>query len=90
MVYDEWCRLAAAPVGRRAADHTLDATASVHEAYLRLVGREGSASLSHSPGGAEAMRRILVDHALPASPTSGAGLRHRVPLEDGALWNNPS
>jgi RNA polymerase sigma factor (TIGR02999 family) len=62
-VYAELRRLAAAKLAREPAGHTLDATALVHEAYLRL-GEESFGSRSgFFRAAAEAMRRILVDHA---------------------------
>jgi RNA polymerase sigma factor (TIGR02999 family) len=68
LVYDELRKLAAGYMANEAPGHTLDATALVHEAYLRLVandGREtGFANSRHFfAAAAEAMRRILVDHA---------------------------
>src|SRR5437879_5983535 len=62
-VYDELRRLAAGQLANEAAGHTLDATALVHEAYLRLVGRADSVRWEHRrhfvAAAAEAMRRIL-------------------------------
>ena len=62
-VYDELRRLAAARLAGERAEHSLDATALVHEAYLRL----GAASFADRSGffraAAVAMQRILVDHA---------------------------
>ncbi len=73
LVYEELRKLAAGYMANEAPGHTLDATALVHEAYLRLVAipeREragGSPSFANSrhffAAAAEAMRRILVDHA---------------------------
>lgn len=67
VVYDELRRLAAAQLGRDPAGHTLQATALVHEAYLRLVGGSGRDEWDHRghffAAAAESMRRILVDHA---------------------------
>jgi RNA polymerase sigma factor (TIGR02999 family) len=64
VVYDELRRLAAARLAGERAGHTLDATALVHEAYLRLGGDRSFESKSHFlRAAAEAMRRILVDHA---------------------------
>jgi RNA polymerase sigma factor (TIGR02999 family) len=69
LVYDELRRLAAEQMARERPGHTLDATALVHEAYLRLVGaKPGSApefaNRRHFfAAAAQAMRRILVDHA---------------------------
>jgi RNA polymerase sigma factor (TIGR02999 family) len=63
LVYDELKRLAAARLAGESQDHSLDATALVHEAYLRL----GAASFPNRSGffraAASAMQRILVDRA---------------------------
>ncbi len=68
LVYDELRGLAAAKLTHEQPGHTLQATALVHEAWLRLVGREGTepawSSRAHFFGAAgESMRRILVDSA---------------------------
>jgi RNA polymerase sigma factor (TIGR02999 family) len=65
LVYAELRRLAVAQMRRERPDHTLQPTALVHEAYLRLAGhRAGFRSRVHFYGAAaQAMRRILVDHA---------------------------
>jgi len=70
LVYDELRRLAAARLARERPGQTLDPTALVHEAYLRLVGSERPGSSRSWAGrghfvaaAAEAMRRILVEHA---------------------------
>ncbi len=66
LVYEQLRRAAQADLLRERPDHTLSATALVHEAYLRLVGpREVAwANRAHFyAAAAEAMRRILVDHA---------------------------
>src|SRR5450631_2173761 len=64
LVYDELRVLAAARLAAEAPGHTLDATALVHEAYLRLVGDQHFDNNGHFFGAAaEAMRRILVNHA---------------------------
>ena len=64
LVYDELRKLAAAKMGAENPGHTLDATALVHEAFLRLTGDQSFESRSHfMRAAAEAMRRILVDHA---------------------------
>src|SRR3954471_19603885 len=67
LVYDELRKLAAQKLAREAPGHTLQATALVHEAYLRLVGVQ-TAQHFNSRGhffaaAAEAMRRILVEAA---------------------------
>jgi RNA polymerase sigma factor (TIGR02999 family) len=67
LVYDELRKLAAGYMANEAAGHTLDATALVHEAYLRLIGSAGEQSFANRrhffAAAAEAMRRILVDAA---------------------------
>ena len=64
LVYDELRRLAAAQLAREKPGHTLDATALVHEAYLRLVGDQQFANRRHFfAAAAQAMRRILIDSA---------------------------
>src|SRR5690349_8846070 len=67
LVYGELRKLAAARLAAEAAGHTLQPTALVHEAYLRLVGAD-PARPWHGRGhffaaAAEAMRRILIDNA---------------------------
>jgi RNA polymerase sigma factor (TIGR02999 family) len=67
LVYDELRRLAAQKLAREAAGQTLDATALVHEAYLRLIGNDNDRSWNDRghffAAAAQAMRRILVDNA---------------------------
>lgn len=63
-VYDELKRLAGAKLAREPAGHTLDATALVHEAYMRLGGGQVFPSRTgFFRAAANAMRRVLVDHA---------------------------
>ena len=81
MVYDELRRLAARKLAREAPGQTVQATALVHEAYLRLIG-------SGDPGwdgrghffaaAAEAMRRILVENARRKATLKAGGGRRRV------------
>ena len=67
LVYEELKKLAAAKMVAERDDHTLQATALVHEAYLRLVGSNNGGNWDGRghffAAAAEAMRRILVDHA---------------------------
>lgn len=67
LVYDELRKLAAGHMANEDPGHTLDATALVHEAYLRLVGPSGDQTFANRAhffaAAAEAMRRILVDSA---------------------------
>src|SRR5215470_7625541 len=82
LVYDELRKLAAARMAAEAPGHTLQATALVHEAYVRLTGQELRQRWNgrgHFFGAAaEAMRRILVESARRKSRLKrggGAGLR---------------
>jgi RNA polymerase sigma factor (TIGR02999 family) len=64
LVYDELRKLAAARMAGESPGHTLDATALVHEAYLRLIGDQQFDGRGHFfAAAAEAMRRILVEQA---------------------------
>jgi RNA polymerase sigma factor (TIGR02999 family) len=83
LVYDELRRLAAAQMAREKPGHTLDATALVHEAWMRLTGGQQFESRSHFfRASAEAMRRILVDHARARSAGKRGGRWTRVELAD--------
>src|SRR5690349_571261 len=63
LVYDELRQLAAARMAAERPGHTLDTTALVHEAYLRLVGDQQFDGRAHFfAAAAEAMRRVLVNH----------------------------
>ena len=87
IVYAELRRLAAARMASEKPGHTLDATALVHEAYLRLTGDQSFTSKSHfMRAAAEAMRRILVDHARARTSEKRGGRRQRVPLDDAVRW----
>jgi RNA polymerase sigma factor (TIGR02999 family) len=87
LVYDELRKLAAAKMADENPGHTLDATALVHEAYLRLTGEQSFESRSHFlRAAAEAMRRILVDHARARSADKRGGRRQRVPLDEAMRW----
>src|SRR5882672_8187558 len=67
LVYDELRKLAARHMANEAPGHTLDATALVHEAYLRLVGPADAARWDNRghffAAAATAMRRILIERA---------------------------
>ncbi len=64
LLYDELRAMAARQIGPQGAGHTLQPTALVHEAYLRLVGDQHFESRAHFFAAAsQAMRQILVDHA---------------------------
>lgn len=91
LVYDELKKLAAARMADERSDHTLQATALVHEAYLRLVGADAEGdrhwnSRGHFFGAAaEAMRRILLNHARDRAAGKRGGDWQRVTLESIAV-----
>lgn len=85
LVYDELRRLAAWRLANERPGQTLQATALVHEAYLRLVGNEDARweGRRHFFGAAaEAMRRILVDNARRKKRLKHGGLLERLDVED--------
>ena len=83
LVYDELRGLAAAQLASERPGQTLDATALVHEAYLRLAGDRPFADRRHFfRVAAEAMRRVLIDRARRKRRTRHGGDRARVPLSD--------
>src|SRR5271168_337819 len=92
LVYDELRKLAAAKMAAEAPGHTLDATALVHDAYLRLVEDQQFDGRSHFfSAAAEAMRRILVNHARDRKRLKRGGGRVRLELLDqlGSLAEDP-
>jgi RNA polymerase sigma factor (TIGR02999 family) len=85
LLYDDLRRLAAHKLAREKPGQTFDATALVHEAYLRLAGK-GEEKHWDSRGhffaaAAEAMRRILVENARRKHATKHGGEMARRPLE---------
>ncbi len=85
LVYDELRRLAASHMRGERSGHTLQATALVHEAFMRLVRDDQMdwKNRTHFFGAtAEAMRRILVDHARARCAMRRGGDRRRIPLDD--------
>src|SRR4051812_3007956 len=92
LVYDELRALAAARMAAEKPGHSLDATALVHEAYLRLVGDQHFDGRGHFfATAAEAMRRILVNHARDRKRLKRGGGRVRLELLDqiGSLAEDP-
>jgi RNA polymerase sigma factor (TIGR02999 family) len=89
LVYSELRQLAAEKMAQEAPGHTLEATALVHEAYLRLVDTEKTQqwnSRGHFfAAAAEAMRRILVESARRKSRLKHGRDHHRVDLESDCL-----
>lgn len=88
LVYDELRRIAARQTRRERPGHTLQPTAVVHEAYLRLVdqSRIGWQNRLHFYGvAAQTMRRVLVDHARRRQRSKRGGGAAHVVLEDSDL-----
>jgi RNA polymerase sigma factor (TIGR02999 family) len=88
LVYDELKRMARRQLGAERSDHTLQPTALVHEAYLKL-GRldrmEWANRAQFFAVAAQAMRRILVDHAVARRTAKRGGGAEHVPLVEALL-----
>lgn len=85
LVYDELKRLAANRLRDERAEHTLQATALVHEAYLRLIQQHSITwqTRAHFLGlAAEMMRRILVNHAVKRNADKRFGSQTRLVLDE--------
>jgi RNA polymerase sigma factor (TIGR02999 family) len=85
LVYQELRRLAAHKMAGQAAGHTLQPTALVHEAWLRLVGNEEarfSGRAHFFAAAAEAMRHILIDSARRRRASRHGGGQARVDIQD--------
>jgi RNA polymerase sigma factor (TIGR02999 family) len=81
LVYEELRHLAARKMSRESPGQTLQATALVHEAYIRLVGSEAQNWKGHThffAAAAEAMRRILIDNARRKKSLKHGGSRQRI------------
>lgn len=91
LVYDELRKLAARKLAQENPGQTLQATALVHDAYLRLVGDQQFDSRGHFfAAAAEAMRRILVERARRKNRLKHGGGRRRVDLDAaGSLAEDP-
>jgi RNA polymerase sigma factor (TIGR02999 family) len=89
LVYAELRKLATAKLAQEKPGQTLDATALVHEAYLRLVGKGDEAKWGHRghffAAAAEAMRRILVENARRKRRGKHGGGRLRQELDEAHL-----
>lgn len=90
LVYNELHRIASSYMERERPEHTLQPTALVHEAYLRLVGN--GARTNHYEderhfvaAAALAMRRILVNHAKAKATDKRGGDRAKLPLDDSVI-----
>jgi RNA polymerase sigma factor (TIGR02999 family) len=86
LVYDELRRLAARELSGDASAQSIQPTALVHEAYVRLVDQSNEPRWNHRghfyAAAAEAMRRILVEHARRKQTFKRGGGRVRLPLDD--------
>lgn len=86
LVYDELCKLASAMMARERPGQTLEATALVHEAYLRLAGGQEFDGRTHFiAAAAQAMRRILVENARRKARLKRGGGYEREAIELDAL-----
>jgi RNA polymerase sigma factor (TIGR02999 family) len=93
IVYDELRRIARRHLARERKDHTLQSTALVHEAYLRLIG--GSASEYQNRQhffavAAQVIRRVLVDHARAVNAAKRGGGAQKILLEDQPEASTPA
>ncbi|MHC4960437.1 MAG: ECF-type sigma factor [Planctomycetota bacterium] len=91
LVYDELRQIAARQMARERPGHTLQATALVHEAYERLVAGEPLAWANRAHfffSAAEAMRRILIEHARARGARKRGGDRARLPVNLADLAAN--
>jgi RNA polymerase sigma factor (TIGR02999 family) len=93
LVYEELRRLAAGKLAHEAPGQTLQATALVHEAYLRLTGddpeRPWNGRGHFFAAAAEAMRRILVEKARRRQRVRHGGGRQRIDLDEACLLARP-
>lgn len=90
LLYDELRRLASYYLKRERPDHTLQATALVNEAYMRLLGQEVDwKNRSHFFGiAAQQMRRILVDYARKQHRVKRGGPAVKVSLDEAMIVSN--
>ncbi len=92
LVYDELHRLASGRMRRERADHTLQPTALVHEAYVRLVDQQRVEWKNRAQFfgiAAQMMRRVLVDHARGRRYAKRRGSEHQVSLDEASLPARP-
>jgi len=88
MVYEELRRLAAQKMSQERPGQTLQATALVHEAYIRLVGsddRDWSGRTHFFAAAAEAMRRILIENARRKQRLKHGGARQKIDFDDVSI-----
>jgi RNA polymerase sigma factor (TIGR02999 family) len=92
LVYDELRKLAAAKLAQEKPGQTLQATALVHDAYIRLVdvaqGQQWNSRGHFFAAAAEAMRRILVEQARRKHREKHGGSRQKLPLDANLIADN--
>lgn len=91
LVYDELRAIARSQLRRERPDHTLGATGLVHEAYLRLSGREGLAPADRRQFfaiAAQAMRRVLIDYARTRKRKKRGGGQPLEPIDEHLLLSD--
>jgi RNA polymerase sigma factor (TIGR02999 family) len=92
LVYGELSRIAERHMRQERRDHTLQPTALVNEAYIRLMGRqakEWNDRVHFFASASTVMRRILVDHARHRDAAKSPGGKQKVELRDGAAASRP-
>lgn len=90
IIYEELKRLARSYMRRERPDHTLQTTALVHEAYLKLVGQKSIRWQSRSQFfavAAQIMRRILIDHARRNLRLKRGGAKEVLPLDEALVFS---
>lgn len=92
MIYDELRRLAGDKMLDERSDHTMQATALIHEAYVRLMDQEQLDWNDHSEvlaAAANVMRRVLVDHARMRTAAKRGGNNHKVESQEPVAVDKP-
>jgi len=93
LVYQQLRAAAQKQMASERSDHTLQATALVHEAYVRLVGPHDVPWENRAHfyvAAAEAMRRVLIEHARKRGRVKRGGGRRRIPLTGEELAEDPN
>ena len=93
LVYEQLRAAARKQMAQERRDHTLQATALVHEAYVRLVGSRDVSWENRAHfyvAAAEAMRRVLIEHARKRGREKRGGERQRIPLSGDELALDPN
>lgn len=91
IVYEELCRMARRFMGRERHDHTLQTSALINEAYLRLVDQESANWQNRAhffAVAAQVMRNILIDHARSWHCEKRGGGTKKVPLDDAIILSD--